>query len=377
MNTTKRHWIISLFGIGLTLMLAGIMPLFMPVTVAYAQEAPPPNDDVGLYDLTSTPIVPTGENSYCAVCHSTPSRVAISADGYIRNLYVPPSSVANSVHGDGNANGTLGCVDCHGADSFPHDTPFLNRRDYTLKTNQLCVGCHVDQARDLQNGLHEQAIMAGNKEAAVCTDCHGAHDVQHVTRHPQLLAAVCGDCHATTIQEWRTSPHINVDVLGCGTCHSPHAQTLRIASREANDLCMNCHGAMPTIWVHSQHEDTILMTTGCVDCHMYAPDHANGGRIGTGHSMAIETIACTSCHADIAQRISTGELVVPESRPVITTAPTEESQEASVPADTIALIQGLILGIGFGITGAAVFITRGNKPTHPKEKEDVKDEAHD
>lgn len=361
MTLQKRHWIISLFGMGITLIIAGMLPLWLPSGVISAQESTP-EPNAGLYDLSAQAITPTGDNSYCAVCHSQEFRVINLDDGYVLNLCVPASSIANSVHGTSNEKGLLGCVDCHGADAFPHNHLPSDRREYTLKANQTCVGCHHDQAQDLQNGLHEQAILAGNTQAAVCTDCHGAHDVQTVARQPQLVAGICSNCHQTTYQEWRTSPHIEVGVLGCATCHSPHAQTLRIASREANDLCINCHKAMPTdIWAHVQHEAP-TSDVGCVDCHMYTPHGDDTTQfisdISTGHSMAIETVACTSCHERLEQTVSTDETIIEAPQGTIE-APSEAS--SSAPSDTVSLLQGLILGLGFGITGAAVFITRGNK----------------
>lgn len=359
MTQHKRHWIITFFGMGLTLIIVGILPL-LPIS---AQE-PPPND--GLYDLTATEITPTGDNSYCAVCHTQEFRTVNLADGFILNLYVPPSAIANSVHGTSNEKGLLGCVDCHGTDAFPHDNLPADRREYTIQANQTCVGCHNEQATELQNGLHERAILDGNTSAAVCTDCHGAHDVQTVARQPQLVAGVCGDCHETTYTEWRQSPHIEVGELGCSSCHSPHAQTLRIASGESNDLCVNCHKAMPDVWAHTQHI-TDTSEVGCVDCHMYTHDTDDNSENtqfisdvpqSTGHSMSIETIACTSCHAGLEQTVSTNTNPVVES-PHGETESTTASSSAS--SDTVSLLQGLILGLGFGITGAAVFITRGNK----------------
>ncbi|HRF95421.1 MAG TPA: cytochrome c3 family protein [Aggregatilineales bacterium] len=360
MTLQKRHWIISLFGMGLTLIIAGLLPLLLPIAPISAQEETPSPPSEGLYDLSTVAITPTGDNGYCAVCHNQEFKAVTLSDGFVLNLFVPPSAISNSVHGTSNEQGTLGCVDCHGVDAFPHDNLPENRRDYTIATNQKCVGCHNEQATELQNGLHERAILAGNTDAAVCTDCHGAHDVQTVAREPQLVAGVCGNCHTSTYSEWRTSPHIDVDKLGCASCHSPHAQTLRIADGNANDLCINCHKVMPDVWAHTQHIAIETNEVGCVDCHMHRPENDQTQFVSdapTGHSMSIETIACTSCHEGLTQTISTGDTLptLPNSEPETI------HSESSVSSDTVSLLQGLILGLGFGITGAAVFITRGNK----------------
>jgi hypothetical protein len=119
------------------------------------------------------------------------------------------------------------------------------------------------------------------------------------------------------------------------------------------------------------------MTVACVDCHMYTPQSSamltsaaltdatsdtppvSTSPMSTGHSMQMDTAPCTTCHTQLAS-----------AEPNATEEPQHGAQDESDTAvattngdqtSFIQLIQGLILGLGFGITGAAVFITRGNR----------------
>ena len=369
---SERRLVLLFAGFGLALIGAGLLPLAAlaqeatpepaPVTVA---EVTPETEQI--YDLGAPPVEPTGDNSYCLLCHSQPWRTATLADGTQLNMYVPEHLVANSVHGTSNDVGQLGCVDCHG-NNFPHGTAPGTAREYALQAINACVSCHASEAQDLQVGLHEQAIMAGNLEAAVCTDCHGSHNIQRVVEQADLIAGVCGDCHESSYTEWRASDHVDLGPLGCTTCHSQHTQMIR-GDVESNDLCISCHGeTMPEQWVHDNHlkEETGV---GCVDCHMYPLYPAGERQVQvlsieereTGHTMHVSTVPCTTCHEaqDEAQAVTFVEPQTPEDAAEETEA--AQTTTESTTSTTVPLIQGLLFGLGIGVTAAAIIVARGNK----------------
>lgn len=387
MHTQRRSLIISLAGTGLTLLLMALIPFFISPSRAQESTAPAPEatESASLFDLSVSPKEVTGDNSYCAMCHTVAWRNVTLADGFVLNLFVPPEAVANSVHG---GETPVGCVDCHGQDAFPHNEPRpTSHRAYSLEANQMCVACHAEHATEAAQGLHAQAILAGNTSAAVCTDCHNAHDVQKVARQPQLVAGVCADCHQTTFDEWRTSPHNAIGPLGCATCHSAHSQEIRIESGDPNDLCLNCHKQMPDLWVHASHANN--QSAQCTDCHMYtgaegvtanAPaqtaegagalfvnNSANASVImPTGHSMSVTTAPCTTCHAEQAVGSPSAE-ATPEAEAAPSTEAGDSHSTSLAPAPStsdggfVPLLQGLILGLGLGATAATVFVVRGNR----------------
>lgn len=377
MTHLNRRLIILCVGTGLTLIVAGLFPLFAGQPIASAQEATPEAALEALAEATveaapgGAAPAGTGDNGYCTVCHNQPWRAVTLQDGYILNLYVDPQTVARSVHGDSNPQGALGCVDCHGEDSFPHNGPTpVNSRVYSINAVQMCNTCHEQEAADLQHGLHEKAILAGNLKAAVCTDCHGAHDVQPATNHPQLVAGVCGDCHKSTYDEWRSSPHVDIGPLGCAKCHSQHSQELLIS--DVNELCTNCHKAPGDIYIHEQHIGSTLYDINCADCHMYRESDVEMISVEfqpTGHTMSMDTRPCNSCHEqleisgqwpEITNTVNERILAERDELQKRVNELEREAQTVEEPTgpNTIQLTQGLIIGLGLGITLALVLIPR-------------------
>lgn len=395
MQHLKHRIIILCFGTGLTFIAAGLFPFFAGIPTIQAQEATPeiiPTESVEttlevLAQATEQAAPNTsvsqnvGDNSYCTVCHNQPWRAVTLQDGFILNLYVDPETIASSVHGSTNAGGPLGCVDCHGESAFPHNGPTpSNARVYTINAVQMCTNCHQQEASDLVHGLHEQAIERGNLDAAVCTDCHGAHDIQPATNRPQLVAGVCGDCHRSTYEEWRGSPHVDIGPLGCAKCHSPHSQELRVG--DVNTLCTNCHKAPGDIYIHEQHLGSTAYDVTCADCHMHRESAVQMVSVEfkpTGHSMRLDARPCNSCHenleasgrwAEIANTVN--ERIISERDDLqrrVTELETEVSNvETQTGTSPVQLTQGLIIGLGLGITLALVLIPRFTRSNNGRQK---------
>jgi predicted CXXCH cytochrome family protein len=99
--------------------------------------------------------------------------------------------------------------------------------------------------------MHAQAAEAGNLDAPICTDCHGAHDVRPPDQPRAHISTTCGKCHAEINQEYSQSIHGSVllgednpDVPVCTDCHGVHnIQDPRTAQFrvETPDLCAGCH----------------------------------------------------------------------------------------------------------------------------------------
>lgn len=311
-------------------------------------------------------IEPTGDNGYCSICHNQPLRTTRLADGTILNLYVNPEMILASVHGPSEDSSGLGCLDCHGEDSFPHNDPEPESgRAYTIDMVSLCTSCHVTQGEDLTMGLHAQAISEGNLEAAVCTDCHGAHHIQSAESFPDLVAGVCGDCHENTYDEWIISDHADIGPLGCATCHDHHAQTLRVGET-STDLCINCHSEMPDFHAHNVHLE-IENPIACADCHMYREDTTELISVmeldSTGHSMLMDTTPCTTCHEQLVESGEWDQIISDRYGASAAETTVDEVREPEEPEEeetdnTVSILQGLLVGLGLGVTFTIVFITR-------------------
>ncbi|TFH33033.1 MAG: hypothetical protein E4G99_12040 [Anaerolineales bacterium] len=121
------------------------------------------------------PEVQAADNSVCLACHGTPGLQTELPSGEPLYISIDPDVFAASVHGQqGHA-----CTDCHTDRSgFPHEPiSAQTRRDYNLERYTACLQCHQDKYDASLDSVHQKALAAGNKRAAVCTDCHGAHDI--------------------------------------------------------------------------------------------------------------------------------------------------------------------------------------------------------
>ena len=198
------------------------------------------------------------DNDTCLACHGQPGQTKTLPSGEVLLLYVSPLVFDRSVHGAESLN----CVDCHTTiGGFPHPALVAeSRRDFVLEMYTACQACHAGEYALTQDSVHERARAAGQMEAAVCTDCHGSHDIQRMTDPSSgaLLAEArtripqtCARCHSTVYDKYLTSVHGsalvgegNPDVPTCIDCHGVHniedPTTTEFRLRSPS-LCAGCH----------------------------------------------------------------------------------------------------------------------------------------
>ncbi len=207
-------------------------------------------------DLINTgPIV---GNDVCLGCHGTPGLSMTLLNGEVLDLYVNPDNYANSVHGQSG----YACVQCHtNLGEYPHPlftAPSL--RDATLDLSLSCDRCHSGEYNLTMDSVHYDKLAIGIKEAAVCTDCHGSHDVHRWTDPdtnnllPEArldIPITCSRCHSAIYQKYRESVHgsaltdeANTDVPTCIDCHGVHNignPTTAVFRLKSPQLCAGCH----------------------------------------------------------------------------------------------------------------------------------------
>lgn len=170
-------------------------------------------------------------------------------DGEILSLHIPPEMLQNSVHGQVG----LECSACH-ADihTYPHpEQKYNSRRELARAYYLTCRKCHSENYDKTLDSMHAQAAEQGNLDAPICTDCHGAHDVQTPDEPRSLVSETCGQCHTEIFNQYKDSVHggaliqeNNPDVPVCTDCHGvhniqdPRTEQFRIAEP---DLCAGCH----------------------------------------------------------------------------------------------------------------------------------------
>lgn len=164
------------------------------------------------------------------------------------------------------------CLDCHTTNGdmgtiLPGSDPksSINRANIM----QTCGKCHGDSK--LMNGsgasnrpfvayresIHGQALAHGNMKAAVCSDCHKAHEVLPANDSQSSIskfnvAKTCGQCHGEIAVEFTNSVHGtslargNYQSPNCTDCHGVHSIKSRADSRQALGLtgCSQCHGGV-------------------------------------------------------------------------------------------------------------------------------------
>ena len=196
---------------------------------------------------------PEHSDAYCLLCHSDPDRVWTLPSGETLSLYVDPTTLAHSVHGDTNPDGALACVDCHAEQSsFPHPTPNVQTiREFQIERFASCRTCHEKEYTSAQDSVHGEALRKGLLSAATCVDCHGSHDIQPPDEPRQNISLTCGKCHGVIFDQYRTSVHgaalfeeSNPDVPTCIDCHGVHNITNPTTNEfrvDSPEICARCH----------------------------------------------------------------------------------------------------------------------------------------
>jgi len=186
---------------------------------------------------------------YCLSCHGDPNLRVTLPSGEVLSLYIDQDGLDHSVHS------TVGieCEACHNnITGYPHpEIEYQNARELSRSYYQTCEKCHPSNYEKTLDSMHAKAAEAGNLNAPVCTDCHGAHDVRPPDQPRSLISETCRQCHTVIVDTYRQSVHgaalmanENPDVPVCTDCHGVHnIQDPRTAQFrvEEPELCAGCH----------------------------------------------------------------------------------------------------------------------------------------
>jgi formate dehydrogenase gamma subunit len=140
------------------------------------------------------------------------------------------------------------CSDCHLLHKVEQKTPRAGQTTIVPERairSRICGQCHKQEAAQYEGSVHGAAVARGVTDAAVCTDCHGEHEVQAVTSEqsavsPGKVVATCAGCHANArfvrLHKLPTAPvttylqsfhgmanqYGDVAVANCTSCHGTH-----------------------------------------------------------------------------------------------------------------------------------------------------------
>lgn len=248
---------------------------------------------------------PADDAAMCAACHATPGIQVNYPNGETRSAYIDPVAYSESVH-----SGNLQCTACHqGVESWPHLDAGMVRegpRDVAalLRSQAACGECHPDEYQAYLGSRHAQALSEGDADAAVCSDCHGAHDIQPANSDQTGLALgpamhSCAKCHEEQYTAYSESVHgrqllakSDVNMPVCVDCHGYHNMARATTAefrRQSPYLCATCHADEQMMGEYGI--STAVFNTYVADFH-----GASSQLFGTAHAAAPAQATCHDCH---------------------------------------------------------------------------------
>jgi cytochrome b subunit of formate dehydrogenase len=204
----------------------------------------------------------------CGACHG--QKFVMAASGHSAQPYI---SYQESVHGRAVASGSekaAVCTDCHGTHEILQAS---DPKSSIFKFNvpATCAKCHGPVQKEFMQSIHGQAVARGNWQAPVCTDCHGIHSIKAHTdpsssvSAQNLAATTCARCHEGV----RLSQEFGVEGRRASTyLSSYHGLASRLGSPVVAN-CASCHGVhniLPSSDPRSTINRANLVQT-CGQCH--------------------------------------------------------------------------------------------------------------
>src|SRR5881394_2046504 len=292
----------------------------------------------------------------CQGCHGPGKQLPYLAGSLFHTA--PHSAYDHSFHAQAKQNGAkaAACLDCHTKNGdmttiLPPNDPksTINRANIA----ETCGRCHGDKSVMQGSGISDQPILAyresvhakaiarGNMSAAVCTDCHNAHDIQPAANQQSSIAKVnipntCGKCHRSEANEFIESVHGQAVIRGvsrapvCTDCHGIHniVQPFNANSKQATtavgtDSCANCHEGVTLTkefgiasgrvasYKDSYHglasqlgSKVVANCASCHGVHNILPSSDSRSMINSAHLQQ----TCGQCHVGASENFTKGKI---------------------------------------------------------------------
>ncbi|HVU44658.1 MAG TPA: cytochrome b/b6 domain-containing protein [Terracidiphilus sp.] len=204
----------------------------------------------------------------CGTCHG--QKFLMESNGVSAQPFI---SYQDSVHGRAVAKGSekaAVCTDCHGAHEIlpPSDSKSPISK---LNVPATCGKCHVEIESTFMSSIHGQAIAKGNQLAPVCTDCHGIHSIKsHANPNApvaeqNLSRDICARCHEGV----RLSQEFGVPGNRVSTYFDSYHGLASEGGSVVAANCSSCHGVhdiLPSSDPRSTINSANLIVT-CGKCH--------------------------------------------------------------------------------------------------------------
>ena len=281
----------------------------------------------------------------CASCHRMEASVYLASD-----------------HGKAMKHGipAANCFDCHGNSHSIYSARDSKSPVYRLNIPKTCAVCHENQDKMAQYALLEKHPLTSYAEtvhgkallekqvmsSAVCTDCHGSHDL-HAPTNPQSkiyrknVPGTCGKCHENVLRTYERSIHGKVAMSGkveapvCTDCHGEHnirghkdPRSTVYTTTVSEKTCGHCHAAEKIVTKYRLPSDRVktylesyhglaskfgmTMVANCASCHG-AHDilPSNDPESSVNKKNLPQT--CGRCHPNVGEQLTKGSIHVAPS----------------------------------------------------------------
>ncbi len=259
------------------------------------------------------------EDVFCLVCHAISGVGGELADGEVVPLYIDIKEYQHSVHGPAGVK----CVECHiGFGPYPHHAgqaacsachpeegngvgteiflPFDDGRAMSIALNDACRSCHEGEFDLTQMSVHDIARERGNREAPLCVDCHGGHDITPPNEPRIKISKTCAQCHKAVYSTYESSVHgqalvedSNPDVPTCIDCHGVHSVSGprdTEFNNQRHTICGECHNDKALMEKYGISTD--VFSTYLDDFHGRTVDLFSRQDTGLTSNKAV----CSDCH---------------------------------------------------------------------------------
>ena len=261
------------------------------------------------------------------------------------------TAYSHSTHAKAIASGKPGasCEDCHGgaheimaADDAKSpvnhaNIPYTCGRCHGQKFLMESNGESAQPFISYQESVHGRAIEKGSKKAAVCTDCHGSHEILPANDQKSPISkfnvpATCGTCHTAIQTTFMQSIHGqalargNGDAPVCTDCHGIHsikshtdANSPASEQNLSRDTCARCHqgvrlsqefgvpGNRVTSYFDSYHglaaEGGSVVAANCSSCHGVHNILPSSDPRSTINKANLDA-TCGKCHQGVTQKFT-------------------------------------------------------------------------
>ena len=233
----------------------------------------------------------------CTICHAKTDLKKTLPSGQVVSLYVDEARLGHSAHGN------KACTDCHAdVQEIPHSkTPEpVDCTRCHFKANQAGAPTDVDYGA-YRNSVHGRLAAKGDPRAPTCQSCHGDHQVFGADDPRSKIARAnvpetCGTCHLDAYNEYIDSAHGQgvksgqaPDAAICTDCHGEHDiieptdPNSKAYASHVSESCARCHDALP------------LMSKYGIEVEQVAT-YAESYHGLANHFGSVTVANCASCH---------------------------------------------------------------------------------